>query len=82
MSHSLVEVYRARDAVHANLLKARLEDAGIPTRIQGEMLQGIVGAVPMGWSSSPQLLVREADASRARNLLADIEREMSDRSPQ
>jgi hypothetical protein len=82
MFPNLVEVYRARDALHANLLKARLEDAGIPTRIEGEILQGVAGGVPAGWPTSPQLLVSEADSSRARSLLADIERETSDRSSQ
>ena len=71
----LVEVYRAKDSVQANLLKARLEDAGIQARIEGEMLDALAGAVPFGCPTSPRLLVSEADAPRARNILTEIERE-------
>lgn len=76
MSHTrLVEVYRARDSIHAHLLKSRLADAGIEARVLGETVQSAMGAVPLGWSILPQLYVDEADAPAARDLLIAIERE-------
>ena len=65
----LVEVYRAKDSVQAHLLRSTLEEAGIRTLINGDLLQGALGELPAGWASSPRLLVEEDDAANARSLL-------------
>lgn len=71
----LVEVYRARDSLHAHLLKSRLAEAGIEVRVLGETVQGAMGAVPLGWSILPQLYVRKSDAQAARDMLVAIEQD-------
>lgn len=69
----LVEIFRARDNFEARLLTAALEDVGIRAHVSGEQLQGILAAVPFGWSTAPRILVFEADAPRARAILDDLE---------
>jgi hypothetical protein len=68
-----VEVYRARDTAHAYLLASALEAAGIRARVDGEYLQGALGDLPLGWSTSPRVLVAEADAAQARTILERTE---------
>ena len=58
-----VEVYVARDLAHAYLMKGVLEEAGISVEIGNEFLQGAQ------FSIAPTLLVAEADARRAHELL-------------
>lgn len=67
----IVEVYRARNLIEAHSIRLMLESEQIPVTIGNEILQGVVGEIAMGWSSSPQLLVRERDALRARTLIAE-----------
>lgn len=69
-----VEVYRAQNSVEAHLLKAALEAEGIDVRISGESLQTVIGAVPPGWQTAPQLLVPESSAEQARGILQRLER--------
>ena len=71
---NLVEVYRAEDSAHAHLLKSTLEDEGIRAVIEGDLLQGTIGDVPVGWSSAPRLLVESRDAPRAREIISRWER--------
>jgi hypothetical protein len=70
----LVEVYRAKNSPQAHLLKSALENSGIPALVEGELLQGALGELPIGWSSAPRILVDESDAAQARVLLKDWER--------
>ena len=72
---SLVEVYRAKNSVEAYLIKAALDDAGIRARVTGDMLQGAIGDIPVGWMTSPQILVMDQDADRARALIGEIDAE-------
>jgi hypothetical protein len=65
----LVEVYRAKDSLQAHLLRSALEAAGIHALVEGDLLQGAVGELPVGWSSAPRIMVEEHDATRARTLL-------------
>ena len=69
----LVEVYRAGNGPVAYLLKGALEEAGIPVAIVGEMLQGAIGEVPAGWSTSLRVLVEHQDAERAREIVRQKE---------
>ncbi len=70
----LVEVYHPKDSIEAHLLSAALNDAGIVTCIEGEEIQGIVGESPPGWMSAPRILVSDAQAGTARELLARLEK--------
>ncbi len=69
----LIEVYRAKDSQQAHVLRTALEDAGIRALVEGELLQGALGGVPVGWSSDPRVLVEETDAVRARRLVEEWE---------
>jgi hypothetical protein len=75
---SLVEVYRAKDSPQAHLLRTALEDAGIRALVEGDLLQGAVGELPLGWASAPRIMVEECHATQAR---AFLERWESSGSP-
>lgn len=68
-----VEVYRAANPLQARLLQSALADAGIRSQIVGELLQGGLGDLPLGWPTSPQLLVDADDEAAAREVIADWE---------
>jgi hypothetical protein len=69
----LVEVYRAKDAIEANMIKGALEEAGIRVRVEGESLQGTIGVgAPWGWVSFPRIIVFENDAARANAILCEL----------
>jgi Putative prokaryotic signal transducing protein len=70
-----VEIYRAKDAVEAQLACEALEDAGIAAMVDGEQLSSALGGM-LGWSVAPRILVPPAEAERARELLQ--QREPSD----
>ena len=63
LNQQFVEVYRARNAPQAHLLRGTLEEAGIAVRIEGELLQGLAGELPMGWASAPRVLVEAPRAA-------------------
>jgi enoyl-CoA hydratase len=65
----LVEVYRAKDSPQAHVLRSALEDAGIHALVEGDLLQGALGELPVGWSTAPRIMVEEHDAPQARALL-------------
>lgn len=75
---NLVEVYRAKNSPAAHLLKAALEDAGITAVVEGDLLQGALGEVPLGWSSAPKVLVESGDVSKAREIIRQIEAAQAD----
>jgi len=64
-----VEVYTASDITFAYLMKASLENAGIPVQIDNENLQGaycIDGMVP-------RVLVPESRREQARQIIEEIQ---------
>jgi hypothetical protein len=69
----LVEVYRAKNSAQAHLVKSALENAGICALIEGDLLQGALGELPLGWSSAPRIMVEEHEAAQARTLLESWE---------
>jgi hypothetical protein len=75
---SFIEVFRAENVPHAHMVKDHLEAAGIPARVEGDFLQGAVGGVPAGWSSSPRVLVAESDAAAAIKTLDLLEQSRHD----
>ncbi len=64
-----IEVFTASDITFAYLMKANLENAGIPVQIANENLQGaycIDGMVP-------RVLVPEEYAEQARQIISEIQ---------
>lgn len=70
---NFVEVYRARNLPEAHAIRIKLEDAGIKVRIDGELLQGVVGELPMGWATAPRILVESAQAVPARQIIRTVD---------
>ncbi len=68
-----VEVYRARNLPEAHLMRIALEEAGIRVRIEGELLQGAVGELPIGWVTAPRILVEESQIAEARPIIEKLE---------
>ena len=69
-----VEVYAAGDVAIAYLMKANLENAGIPARITNEHLQGglcVDGMVPC-------VLVPAGYAEQARQIIEEIQQSSQD----
>jgi hypothetical protein len=64
-----VEIYRAKNAVEAHLVYNALEDEGIQSLIDGETLGNSFGALPLGWTTAPRILVPKEDVQRATDLL-------------
>jgi hypothetical protein len=70
----LVEVYRAKDNFQAHLVRSSLEGAGIQAFVEGDLLQGALGGIPVGWSTAPRIMVEEHHAKKAREILERFER--------
>jgi hypothetical protein len=66
----LVPVSTVGDAVFANIVKGVLEQAGIEAMIDGG---GAAGAYPTPTANPYHILVREEDADRARDVLAQYD---------
>ena len=64
-----VEVFAASDITFAYLMKANLEDAGIPVQIANENLQGLYCLDGM----VPRVLVPEAYVEQARQIISEIQ---------
>ena len=64
-----VEVYTARDITFAYLMRANLEDAGIPVQIDNENLQGAYCLDGM----VPRLLVPEEYEEKAKQIIQEIQ---------
>jgi hypothetical protein len=56
-----VEVYRAKNSPQAFALKQVLEEAGIRVVVENDLLQGVVGELPMGWATAPRIKVASGD---------------------
>ncbi len=69
-----VEVYSASDITFAYLMKANLEAAGIPVQIGNENLQSAFCLDGM----VPSVLVPEAQAEQARQVIAKIQESSAD----
>ena len=65
-----VEVYAASDITFAYLMKANLENAGIPVQITNENLQGAYCLDGM----VPYVLVPETYKERAEQIIGEVQR--------
>ena len=65
-------IYQAAHGVDAHMVRALLEQAGIPAQVRGEYLQGALGELPV--SGMVAVWVPQSDAARARELVLDWER--------
>ncbi len=74
----MLRIYRAADLPQAYLLKRLLEDAGVACRILNENAQGGLGEIPFTHTYPEIWLIRESDASLARKLLDDFEKQGDD----
>jgi hypothetical protein len=72
MNQRLHCVFVANGEVHAQQVRAFLEAAGIPTAVRGESLRKTHGLTVDGLGAV-EVTVAEADANRARALLASAE---------
>ena len=66
----LVPVSTVGDAVFASIVKGVLEQAGIEAMVDGG---GAAGAYPTPTANPYHILVREEDADRARDVLAQYD---------
>jgi hypothetical protein len=65
----LIELYRANGLPEAHGIRLLLEEQEISVWIDNELLQGVVGELPMGWNTAPRLMVRREDEERAQAIL-------------
>jgi|SRR6185295_7883873 len=72
-------IYQARDLIEAELLLQRLRDRGIPCALQNDLLQGILGELPL--SLRPRVCVLE-DRDKSAGLLCVREMEAALRQPE
>jgi hypothetical protein len=68
-----VEIYRARNLAQAHALRIVLEEAGVRVQIEGELLQGAVGELPLGWVTAPRILVRQSQVATAREIVGRLD---------
>lgn len=64
-------IYQAAHGVDAHMVRALLEQAGIPAQVRGEYLQGALGELPV--NGMVTVWVPEPDAARAREVVRDWE---------
>jgi len=69
-----VEIYAASDVTFAYLMKANLENAGIPVQIANENLQGAYCVDGM----VPSVLVPETQVEQAQQVIDQIQRAAQD----
>ena len=69
------EVYTARDAVDARLMKELLESRGLRAVVRGEPLSILGINIPLG-RVFPSVWVEESDSARARQIVDDFNRSL------
>jgi hypothetical protein len=69
-------VFESILAIDAHLVSHLLESAGIPSRIDGEYLQGAAGELPLG--SLVKVRVAPEHAAEAREVIAEWEKATPD----
>lgn len=80
MDQNLVSIYNAANALQAQMLKEQLAERGITAWITNEALQGASGELPLGWTSSPRILVASDDAEKARDVALAFDAQIVERA--
>jgi len=75
IDRKFVELYRAKNLPQAHMIRILLEEAGVRVQIDGELLQGVVGELPLGWVSAPRILVDESQIARAQEIIDRVDSE-------
>jgi hypothetical protein len=71
MDDELVEVYRAKSAGDAHILRNRLEEYGIRAQVVNAVLEGGAGVDVLGWSTAARVMAFSRDAVAAREIAAE-----------
>ncbi|HVC97281.1 MAG TPA: DUF2007 domain-containing protein [Pirellulales bacterium] len=66
-------IYTAANVPQAHLLKNLLDEAGIPSSVVNDSLQGVAGEVPFGWATSARVLVAEEQAVKSRRIAEEFD---------
>lgn len=69
----LVEVYRNSSLPAAHNMRMELEAEGLQVFMDGELLQGGLGDLPLGWATAVRILVAESHAEIAKSTIERIE---------
>ncbi|NLC60007.1 MAG: DUF2007 domain-containing protein, partial [Gammaproteobacteria bacterium] len=72
-------IYQAAHGVDAHMVRALLEQAGIPAQVRGEYLQGALGELPV--NGMVTVWVAEADAAQAREVVGRWEQSVPEERP-
>lgn len=65
---NLVEIYRAKNLPQAMLLQTALEEAGIRSTLDNEILDGAPGDLALGWPTAPRIMVDSPEEASAREI--------------
>jgi hypothetical protein len=68
-----VEVFKAETSAQAQAVKTLLEGAGIETRVENELLEGVIDELPTGGTTTHHVLVAETQIEQARPLLEQLD---------
>jgi len=68
-------IYSAASIQQAYLLKGLLEEQGILARVVNDAIQIAGGDLPLGWTSAAKVVVSDQDASAARELAEEFDRQ-------
>lgn len=75
----MAEVYRAKNLPEAYLVRGLLATIGVDAFIDGDCLQGGLGELPVGWLTSPRVVVEESQATAAREILIRTQSQLRQR---
>ncbi len=77
---ALKRIYSARDDMQASFLRSLLAEQGISATVMGEVLGGVVGAIPKSLSTASTVWVHAADVDRAKAVVAQFDARPLDRA--
>lgn len=72
----IIEVYTAANEVDAGAVRAALDDAGIKSRLVGDIVSHTF-SIPIG-IGAPKIVVREEDVAAARRIIEQLQDQMGD----
>ncbi len=70
MGDKLIEATRANGSIHASLIRAALEQAGIKSCVDEDY-----EVMVSGWAGDPRVYVLESDLPRATDVIKQLEEE-------